>query len=527
VVFLERAALKKKYLRILVVAFFTLFFVNTTFAWQGRMDGMDNPIGLVNDESDFLIHPAKLVNINDNHYYADYKFDYHHVDRWDNTFTYGPPSLIFPFPPLDGGTYSPFSITGSERDHNTSVGGTWRFGPGQLGVFLQYSLQEASFDGTVNYSGSGMHPVPVSDRFAFDIDSENFAVRFLYGLPIETWKFGAEIGFAHKSHQNTTTQFGWNGLFAAYPPIGLCPTLNSLVYRVPDDSSWNESNFKISAEKQIGPGMLTFTPRISTIFDGVSKVNAKVGILQIGFADQNSDGRLAGWNTGADLWYRIQLDKATDLPILIRAEYDLMNIDIPGFRTGPQDVSHDIKNILFETGGGIDRKFGQTRIAAGVFYNYIEGRDSYTFAYFSSTFTDSESQHEKEHRIVLKLSFEQIISPEFTTRFGVSPFYGWVKNNYLNSNHWGGPFPYYLDIAQDISTSGHRLGVTASAGATLKVAKIAIEPFISGAIQKTAMDTKSGLLAETGSFIPDSQISADMQSRKTEWSVSGGLSIKY
>jgi hypothetical protein len=52
-------------------------------AWQGGMAGMDDPYGLISDESDFLIHPAKIAQGDGVRFYGDYWFTYPGVMDWD------------------------------------------------------------------------------------------------------------------------------------------------------------------------------------------------------------------------------------------------------------------------------------------------------------------------------------------------------------------------------------------------------------------------------------------------------------
>ena len=44
---------------------------------------MGDPFGLVADESDYLIHPAKIANGQGVRFYGDYRFTYTGVTNWD------------------------------------------------------------------------------------------------------------------------------------------------------------------------------------------------------------------------------------------------------------------------------------------------------------------------------------------------------------------------------------------------------------------------------------------------------------
>ncbi len=53
--------MKKLTLFIAVVLGLIIFSI-PAFAWQGRMAGMSDPTGLIYDESDLLVHPAKIAD---------------------------------------------------------------------------------------------------------------------------------------------------------------------------------------------------------------------------------------------------------------------------------------------------------------------------------------------------------------------------------------------------------------------------------------------------------------------------------
>lgn len=70
-----------------VSAFLTFFvlmaLVGTSYAWEGRMAGMEKPYGLIEDESDFLTHPAKIASSGDRvKYYLDYQFTFTDITHW-------------------------------------------------------------------------------------------------------------------------------------------------------------------------------------------------------------------------------------------------------------------------------------------------------------------------------------------------------------------------------------------------------------------------------------------------------------
>ena len=274
--------------------------------------------------------------------------------------------------------------SGSERDHDTSIGGTWALGTGRLGIFVKYSLKEGSYDGS-SYNGFGPFSIE-HEAFAFGTDAQSIAVKILYGFPIGTWKLGTEIGFAHKSHSNFIAQSLDNGgSFINVPVNALSAPYDFFIYMMPVDATWNEASFKASAEETIGPGVLTFTPKIATVFHGVSNVNI---LYTSGWVDEsitvNGTGNVSGWSTGADLWYHIKLNDSTSLPFVVSANYDrkktnVSTVAITNFvGTVPDTETSEAKQFVFEIGGGINKQFTkETKAASGLYYEYLQSKNFY------------------------------------------------------------------------------------------------------------------------------------------------------
>ncbi len=499
--------MKKCHLLIIALGIMLLCFANDSLAWQGRMSGMDNPSGLVSDESDILIHPSKIADGSGSNYYADYKFNYIHVPKWDNIMTNS----------LNGVrvTQYPFKASGSERDHDASLGGTWAFGPGRIGIFLNYSDKSGSYVGTNNF------PTPLTQgTFALHTDADSIAVRLLYGLPIGSWKLGTEIGFAHKSHDNSTFQSYSNGFRSinTSEPIG---AYDLSAFLMPLDASWNEASFKASVEKTAGPGVLTFTPRIATVFHGENNVNFRDTSGPVVVDNVVGTGTIKGWSTGADLWYRVRLNDTTSLPFLMSVSYDrkrsyVSTVDI----TTPDTEINEAKQLVFETGGGIDKDISGMKIASGLYYDYVQSKTHYDYTVGGQEVAHNDFPSEKEHRIVWKTAVERGISSNIIARAGLNAFYGWLADHY----NYTDSFNSFGLVTQDMRASGHRWGLSASAGATVKVAKLDFEPFITGGLQKTSLDTDNGFYTQT---VGSLNFTADLQSRKSEWNIGGGLSIKY
>ena len=74
----------KKSITIVIAVFAVLLTVaGSSSAWQGRMEGMGNPYGLIQDESDFLVHPALITMGKGLKVYSHYDFTYTDVLDWE------------------------------------------------------------------------------------------------------------------------------------------------------------------------------------------------------------------------------------------------------------------------------------------------------------------------------------------------------------------------------------------------------------------------------------------------------------
>jgi hypothetical protein len=133
--------MKAKSLFIVIIGFLVLSLAGVSYGWQGRMAGMGDPYGLVVDESDFLIHPAKIANGKGINFYSNYRFNYTDVMDWNYTKDF----LSGPFL----GTL-PYRTSGDEWEHNGLLGVAFPAGPGRMGFFFEYVGKRGDYDGDMN-----------------------------------------------------------------------------------------------------------------------------------------------------------------------------------------------------------------------------------------------------------------------------------------------------------------------------------------------------------------------------------------
>ena len=118
--------MKKSCLFIVILSFLVLSLAGVSYGWQGRMAGMGDPYGLVQDESDFLIHPAKIANEKGINFFGNYRFNYTDVGDWNITLTYFNPGA---------GTFTqyPFKSSGDEWRHEGLLGAVYSTWAGENG----------------------------------------------------------------------------------------------------------------------------------------------------------------------------------------------------------------------------------------------------------------------------------------------------------------------------------------------------------------------------------------------------------
>lgn len=525
--------MRTKNLLVAVIGVVVFFVGLPAYGWQGRMGGMGDPVGLVEDESDFLIHPSKIAIGEGTKFYGDYRFNWRDVTDWNYSFNAGvvPPGILIHGFPYNG--------SGNEFDHKGLLGMSFPVGPGRMGLFLQYTGKRGDIDGDQNgVAGGGA----ISNRYNLDSDLDSFALRLLYGLPVSGFKLGGEIQLTYRQEENSTSataqgvpggpftlskNFPFGEGFALF---NVFPFSNNLFpFMIPYDSKYLEALFKGSLEGSIGPAKIAFTMRGGVIFGGDNTYSFS-GIPIIGpvAAGASLDGAVRGWSIGGDLWLRYQLKEGLSLPFLVKIDYQDKKRDgdaqgsgiLPGFNF---DYENKEKNFQIEAGGGVDKELGQgMRVAAGVYYNYSRNKNSFTInttpANVIWDYTDYPEH--TEHQIILRLAGEKKISPMVIARMGLNFFYGWItKENFEFNQSLPG-----LTFTDNISMDGNRWGIGASLGATLKFNRITLEPFLGGGYQTLRV---SGNGISTAPIFPTPPFSLEMDGLKKEWSIGGGFSIKF
>jgi hypothetical protein len=511
--------MKRSIFFLLILTLVVLVSAGTSQGFQGRMGGMGDPYGLVSDESDFLIHPAKIVQGEGVRFYGGYRFTYTGVMNWDYILDQlTPAGFLVDYYHYDG--------SGQEYKHNALLGAGFPLGLGRMGVFFEYAGKRGDYDGNEDRLLS-------SNWAAYDLtkDIDNFALRLLYALPIGGFKLGGEAQFVYRQEENENwiNQTDMSLGLLNHPWGGRYVMLNLFPFMLPYDSAYWEALFKGSVGAAVGPLDVEFTLRGGFIFGGDNEYEYEhqdpVGNLLGGL---NINGDVQGWRIGGDLWARYPLAKGLSIPFLVRVDYQTKSRDGDGAGYGsyagyPYRYEHQEKNVRGEVGGGIDKKFGEgTRIAAGLYYNYLQGRDNLWIwgdegVFGTSTYDYRDYPSHIEHQIVLRFAGEHELSPTVVLRMGLGFFYGWVEEDY--------EFTYMAlgtIITDDIPLEGYHWGIGASLGGTVQFNSFTLEPFVNAGYQALNLDGNGDRV--TGGVITDLW---EMDKMRREWYIGGGLSLLF
>jgi len=496
--------MRKKYL-LLLLPLLVLGLASSSYAWQGRMGGMGDPFGLVADESDYLIHPAKIAKGEGVRFYGDYRFLYTGVTDWDVDFYGGAASLDFP---------------GNELRHNALLGSAFPLGPGRMGLFFTYEGQRGDFD---------FSDVDAAIKLTDDLD--NFALRLLYGLPIGSFKLGGEVGVAYCQEEKEFFDY-WTDMteglvnFHMYwfdyqsnlfiPPF------------VPYDSAYWEIPMKLGVEGKVGPLDLEFTVRGGIIISGDNtlRINEQEPVGNV-IDGVDMDGEVSGWRIGGDFWLRYPLTESLTLPVLVRADYREKTKDGEGsWFTDPAvfyDYKHRETRLELAIGGGLDKVLAKgTRIAGGIYYNYLRHTEDIAINYFDtgvfvlgSDFSDFPML--TEHRVMVRLAGEHEFSPLFALRMGLEGFYGWATQDLTFSL----VIPPFTDT-YDISSDGSHWGIGVAFGGSIRFKPITLEPFVNAGYQSLDL---SGDWREFFNGALDATF--DRDDTRNQWYAGGGLSVLF
>jgi hypothetical protein len=492
----------RRFLLLIFVGFLVLSIGVPAYSWQGRMGGMADPSGLISDESDFLIHPAKITEGEGVRFYGNYRFTYTGVTDWDDHYT---PAGVLLSPQWT-------DVSGEELGHNGLLGASFPLGQGRMGLFFTYDGTTADYDGDDIIGGF--------DRLEIKNDLNNLALRFLYGVLVGSFKLGAETQIAYRREKDELNRYS---LTSAVFDDWWIP------YEFPHKSRNWEALFKGSVDGKIGLLDIEFTLRGGFDFAGADKWSFETQVpLGTPVSGYDAKGDVQGWKIGSDLWLRYPPTQDLTLPLLVRLDYQEKDRDGDGPGWGTATGNHFVyqaeeKSLAITFGGGVDKEFGKkTRIATGIYYRYLREKEDLSSTFISpvgwamngETYPDSV-----EHQVLLRTAGEYTLSPAVALRAGFNFFYGWVapKIKYSSNDDAGN------STIEDLS--GHHCphwGVRTSLGGTIKIKTITLEPFVGGGYRQLHLSARGVYFGNAGT----SELTKEEFTRN-EWFVSTGFSVLF
>jgi hypothetical protein len=496
----------------------------TSYAWQGRMGGMGDPYGLISDESDFLIHPAKIAQGEGVRFYGDYRFTYTDVMDWD----YDLDRFRLDYLLIQ---YNHFDTSGQEYAHAALLGAAFPLGTGRAGIFFQYEGIRGNYDGY----GANLAPLPFPEsNYDLTDNRDDFLLRLLYGLPFLGARLGGEIQFGYHGEEHKNWLYGIDLMrgIKNYPNDPWWSDLDLFPLMIPYDSQYWEALFKGSLEGTIGPLDCEFTLRGGFLFSGDNDYAYEYQVL-VGTPVQGFelDGGVEGWQIGGDLWVRYPVSDSLMLPLLVRVDYQqkTRDGDGPGFLLlagGQYDYEHQERDFRIAVGGGADKELGtETRIAGGIYYSYRTTVDDFGLEVFGPggwyIYDYSDYPAFSEHQVLLRFSGERRISPLVELRAGLNCFYGWVRKEFKYT--WSDATRPTRNVTYDIPLHGSHWGIGVSLGGAVQFQRFTMEPFINVAYQKIDLDG-DGEITQNMWLVSDLW---DMDLSRSEWLIGGGLSILF
>ncbi|HPD61283.1 MAG TPA: hypothetical protein PKV48_05940, partial [Thermodesulfobacteriota bacterium] len=522
------------------------------------MAGMGKPYGLIGDESDFLIHPARIVSGEGVKYYLDCQFNYTGLTHLDS-------KIDFDYDPIFRGNAN----SAQEYEHNSLIGAAFPLAKGRLGVFFAYDQKDGDFDSNVDLLGG-------YSRLKSDADSEldNYALKLIYGQPIMNLNLGVELGIAYRNENQkewlSYSKYGYgsdeeHGDFYWRDVYGIHGAGATLPFMVPYDSQYWEMSGKVGLNKKLNAMDIDWTVYGGYILsaDSDNKYKVRAGLMHHAetydgsdFYEggegirNNMDGDVRGYRIGSDLWVRHQLNEELSLPFLVSVEYTKKDRDGKNpvfyyeYETGPGYWDYEMENtgvnlnykhvartLNIKAGGGVEKACeGCGRLGAGLYYNYIQSRDRIGVGglyesedEFGSFYANiNKFPYHKEHRLVLAVAGEQIISADCTVRGGMNFFYGWVRSDDYGGSANGGYYIYgdgsgYGWGKGSLPLDGRNWGIDGSLGATKKIFGLTVEPFIKGGYR----------LFDVGDRTYFGGDSVRLDKKRAEWFTGGGFSILF
>ena len=232
--------MKKNSCAVVAALLLVLLLAAPSMAWQGRMAGTGDANGLIEDESDYLTHPAAIASGKGLNAYGTYRLTYDKTNSWD--YTAGSVAIPVSYP---------YKASGHEWRNQLQLGSAFALGTGRMGVFFEYDGVKGKYDGQEAYAG---FLGPGYNTFDLEDKLNHFKLRLIYGLPVGAVNVGGELQIAYRQEEKETNLFDDDGSAIKNYPWAAedNPALNLYPYMIPFKSKYWEAQGKVSVDGKAG-----------------------------------------------------------------------------------------------------------------------------------------------------------------------------------------------------------------------------------------------------------------------------------
>ena len=460
---------------LLLVVFFVLALAGGATAFEGRMAGMADPYGLVQDDSDFFIHPSKIADGEGIIYYGYYKFTYTDVSHWN----WKASGLAF------NGAES--GVSGDKVGNDVLVGAALPLGAGRFGLFFNYTGTSGDFDG--NDMLTGWPKLHISE------DADNFTFRAIYGVPLGgSLKFGAEAQLSYHTEDTGTLKRHSEGSYQAFVENYMWDVIQ---FVNPHDANYWDFQLKAGIQGDIGSAAFGVTFRGGSIFSDDNKVYFLRADTYGTGSLLDLRGNVEGYNAGGDIWWRYPVNDRLALPFLFKIDYKEKTYTAGPGRLYEDRIADGILSLVpnygsvvyrnymdqlkIEVGGGVDYTFPTgLKLAGGLYYVFTNGDTSTRFYHVVDDPLYDEATlitlypgypDTTEHQIKLRVAAEKTLGSGYVVRAGLEAFHGWVSEAYgevMGVTLPNGNTDYY-QTALASTLHGSHWGLVGSIGMTRQV----------------------------------------------------------
>ena len=484
----------------------------TVFTEKDRTADMAKPYGLLDAETDFLVHPAAMMRVDKVRSYMSFGTVYEKTVEED----------------IAGDNWAGKDYTERGRHDWTagaSVGIVVPVDVGRMGFFVDYGgnlFSRGAYEQVNTTWNHSNWQYITSDSIQYDA----ITLKALYARPFtDGVVLGVEIDLANRREQS---EFNFLALHDGYREWGTI-----------DSNSWR-ATLKGSLESMIGPSKLTTTISGGMILGEDGNI-ARYDPASVYHRDGTKAFDHTGHWIGLESWLRVPVSANITLPFLLRLDYQKevredRGQGVPSDKgmVGRYLTENSYDRLDIEIGGGIEKRLDRgIKLAGGLYYEYIQSNAGFARDDFPPYISNIYQWHTRsfarrtDHRLTLRLAAERELFPTLTIRGGMAAFAGLPAerngSTELHIDH-SGKRHFYAPTFDSSAGSSRTLGIGGSLGMTWTTKAMVIEPYIHGGLY---FDEVCGQVTESTDYTYWKDTAVPGPFRKYTWHTGAGLAVKF